>query len=110
MNFCYGHVVGILSINDEEYYIPLIVKEGTGVHPTRNTHYIPMADTVEHLATMYGEPQALIGLRVRVEYWGRDWRNGACRIEAGRTRRAAGPAATVETTGFRWAVAGGGVI
>jgi len=106
----YGHVVDILRQNDDEFYIPLVALEGSMLPADLMCHYIPMEEPEEQLAASYGEPANLIGLRVRVEYYGINWRSGVARVVPSRSRRPVGNLTEVPTRGFRYAVAGGGSV
>jgi hypothetical protein len=106
----YGYIMEVLNIEEEDYYIPLVALENHALPVDTQCHYIPLDETPEQLASNYGEPRDLIGLRVRVEYYGTRWRTGVARIVPGRTRRPVGTATEIPSRGFRFAVAGGGSV
>lgn len=106
----YGYILDILNMNDEPYYIALVGPEETYYPVDTQCEYIPLEESPTRLASAYGPPEALIGLRVRVEYYGMRWRTGVARIVPGRNPEATGNLSEMPTRGFRFAVAGGGGI
>lgn len=104
----YGYIIDILSMNDQDYYIPLVGPEETFYSVDTQCNYIPLDESPEQLAANYGSPRDLIGLRVRVEYYGIRWKTGTARIVPGKQRQPVGNLTEVPSRGFRFAVAGGG--
>lgn len=106
----YGHIIDVLNMNDNPYYIVLVGPEETYYPVDTQCEYIPLEESPSRLAAAYGEPSELIGLRVRVEYYGMRWRTGVARIVSGRNPEPTGNLTEVPTRGFRFAVAGGGSV
>jgi hypothetical protein len=104
----YGHIVEMLNLDDQDFYMPLVVLEQSSFAPGSSLNYIPLDDTPEQLAANYGAPRDLIGLRVRIEYFGNSWRTGVAKVVSGRSRQPVGNLTEVPSRGFRYAVAGGG--
>ncbi len=110
LNAIYGHIVEILTIDDRDYYIPLVVPEETIFPVDTQSEYIPLEENAGSLSSNFGKPRDLIGLRVRVEYYGARWRTGVARIISPRRPAATGNESEVPSRGFRFAVAGGGSV
>ncbi len=108
LNAVYGYVVEIFSIDDQDFYIPLIAPEESAFSIDTKTSYIPLEESTESLAASFGEPRNLIGQRVRIEYYGARWQKGTCRIVPPRSREPIGNTMELPSRGFRHAVAGGG--
>jgi hypothetical protein len=106
----YGYIIDILSIDDQDFYIPLVAPERTVFSADSQSHYIPLDEHFGQLAATYGSPRDLKGLRVRVEYYGTKWNTGVARIVVDRNRQPVGNSMEVPSRGFRFAVAGGGKI
>ena len=110
VNAIYGHIVDILNIDEQDYYVALVAPEESDLSPDIMSHYIPIDEPVSSLAANYGPPRDMIGLRVRVEYYGTRWRRGVAKVVPERDRQPPGNASEVPSRGFRFAVAGGGTI
>ncbi len=106
----YGYIVEMLTIDNQDYYIPLVAPEEHSMSIDSQCQYIPFDESPEQLAANYGTPRDLIGRRVRVEYYGTRWRIGVARIVPERTRQPAGNITEIPSKGFRFAIAGGGSI
>jgi hypothetical protein len=104
----YGHIIDVLSINGQDFYIPLVALERTVFGVDSQSHYIPLDETDAQLAATYGTPRDLKGNRVRIEYYGQKWNSGVARIVPGRGRQPSGNITEIPSRGFRYAVAGGG--
>ena len=110
LNAVYGYIVEILSIDDQDFYIPLIAPEDSAMPVDTQCAYIPLEESPEALASSFGAPRDLIGQRVRVEYYGMHWKKGTCRVVPSRNRQPVGNLTEIPSRGFRHAVAGGGSV
>jgi hypothetical protein len=108
LNITYGHIIGVLSIGDEDYYIPLVAPESTLFRVDAVCEYIPLEETPVQLAASYGPPRDMIGLRVRIEYHGPNWRRGVAKVVPAKEREPMGNETEIPSRGFRYAIAGGG--
>jgi len=106
----YGHIVDMLNMDDQDYYIALVAPEESNFSVDIMSHYIPIDESTESLAANYGPPEDLIGLRVRVDYYGTAWRSGVAHIVPSRNRVPPGNTSEMPRRGFRFAIAGGGGI
>ena len=106
----YGHIVEVLEMNENSYYIVLVAPEETYFSVDTQCEYIPLEESPARLAAAYGVPRDLIGERVRVEYYGARWRAGVAHIVPGRNPQPTGNTSEVPQRGFRFAVAGGGSV
>lgn len=107
LNVEYGYVVGVGSTDENPRYLVLVKKEfsyGVDGAPV----LIPVEEPAEVLASTYGRPEDLIGQRVRVEYFGTNWRTGVARIVPSRDIPSRPGLTDIPSRGFRYAVAGGG--
>jgi len=104
----YGWIVDVLELPDEEneHYVVAVQRERSNFPSEMSTAIIPLEQTAEELASLYGAPEDLIGRRVRIEYAGISIREGICRVvHSGRPERRRGTT-EVENRGFRYAVPG----
>jgi hypothetical protein len=106
----YGYIIDILTIEEQDFYIALVGPEEANFPADTMCHYIPIDESPESLAASYGPPKDLVGLRVRVDYYGSSWRRGVAHIVPQRERTSHGNASEVPRRGFRYAVAGGGSV
>jgi hypothetical protein len=110
INAIYGHIINTLDIDEQQYYIALVALEETSFDIDLQCSYIPLEESHEQLSANYGSPRDLIGLRVRVEYYGSSWKTGVAHIVPERNRQPVGNTTEIPARGFRFAVAGGGSI
>jgi hypothetical protein len=111
VNTIYGHIVGILPNEEEEIrYIAMVAPDRTNLPATTQIRPLPLEDHDQTLASNFGRPSDLIGMRVRIEYYGSNWESGIARIVPPRERQPVGNLSEVPSRGFRFAVAGGGSI
>jgi hypothetical protein len=102
----YGYIVDIIAPSPEEdnqYYIAEVAKENSALPSDIYTAIVHMEQTPQELASLYGTPRDLIGLRVRIDYTGNDFRSGVARVVSGRAPTAMGGFTEVRSRGFRHA-------
>lgn len=107
LNIEYGYIVGVGSPDESPRYLVLVRKEfshGIDGAPV----LIPVEEPAEVLASTFGRPEDLIGQRVRVEYFGSNWRTGVARIVPGRDVPSRPGLTEIPGRGFRYAIAGSG--
>lgn len=107
LNIEYGYIVGAFSSDEEPRYFVLVLKEFSRVDPRQDPAAIPIEESYEHLAATYGPPENLVGLRVRIEYVGTDWKLGSARIAPPRDVPVRANLTSLPARGFRYAQAGG---
>lgn len=104
----YGYVFDIISLEEQSYYIAVVGREQGIIPADEDSTVVPLEHSIEELTSLYGAPEDIIGLRVRVEYFGEDWRQGIAKIVSPREPSGVGTSMDVDSRGFRHAVAGGG--
>ena len=107
LNIEYGYIVGAFTSDDQPRYFVLVLKEFSRVDPRQDPAAMPIEEAYEGLASTYGPPENLVGMRVRIEYVGTDWKLGSCRLAPGREVPVRGNLTSLPSRGFRYASAGG---
>lgn len=109
LNVEYGYIIGMLnSENDGPLYRAAVARERTRNTASQDWHLLPFDQTVEELRSLYGDPQDLIGLRVRIEYYGTNWTLGRIRIVSPKGLETRSSGSEFNNRGFRYAVPGEG--
>jgi hypothetical protein len=105
-----GYILQIVSLGEDRYYKVLVALEGARAgQAVKNARVVTIEEPGEHLAATFGEPEDLIGRRVRIEYTGGNWWRGVARVIP-QQNEALGESLDLPSRGFRYAVAGGGSI
>jgi hypothetical protein len=107
LNIEYGYIIAAFTSEEEPRYFVLVLKEFSRVDPRQDPAAMPIEESYEYLASTYGSPENLVGLRVRIEYIGSDWKLGAAKIVPGRDVPVRGTLTSLPSRGFRYAAAGG---
>lgn len=106
LNVEYAYIVGIAATEEEPRYMVLVKKEFCLGSVSEQPAIVPMEEPPEVLAASFGRPEDLIGQRVRIEYFGSNWKTGIARIVTGRDIPSRPNLTDIPSRGFRYAVAG----
>jgi hypothetical protein len=106
----FGYIVDVLTSDDEAFYVAVVMREISSPQMPADSNPImcPLGHPIEELTSLYGEPEALIGRRVMIEYVGSNWGGGVARLTLPRVPTSIGTAMELPSRGFRHAVAGSG--